>query len=134
MRPIQPKVTVGTLPFIALSLQLEPPVVDPHAGAVGLGVRQRKTGARGTLVVQQLAELRVGDRGMGKQQLARIERARIGTLLVGTSAKERDLEADRAVEPAGDVPPLGAKFRVSAMVTGKDELFSRNNFRVSNRL
>jgi len=102
--------------MVLVPLENQPPVVDPDAGALGLGVREREAGARRALLVDQAAALRVGDGGVGQQYLARIEAARVVGLLLRTRAEEGDLEADRAVEPAGDVPPLGAVVRMRAVI------------------
>src|SRR6185436_14807540 len=116
--------------LIAVALELEPPVVDPDAGAVELGVRERKTGARRALVGQQLAALRIGERRMRKDDLPRVEAARVVALLRRSGAEERDLEAERAIEPAGDVPPLGTKLGMRAVIARKDEALAWRDTRV----
>src|SRR3989442_3079147 len=105
----------------------QPPVVDPDAGAPGLGVRERETGARRALLVEQAAALRVGDGGVGKQYLARIEAARVVGLFLRTRAEEGDLEAHRPVEPAGDVPPLGAVVGMRAVIARELQAMVRND-------
>jgi putative ABC transport system permease protein len=107
--------------LVAVTLQLQPPVVDPHAGAAELGLREREAGARRALVVQQASARRVAQRGMREQHLLRVEAARVGALLLRPRAEERDLEAEAVLEPAGDVPPLDAKLGMRAVIARKDE-------------
>ena len=72
-REIEVEVARRDLRLVAVALELEAPVVDPHAGAVELGVREREAGARRALVVQQAAALRIGQRGVREQDLSRVE-------------------------------------------------------------
>src|SRR5207302_8128420 len=111
-RQVQVEFPRCDLRVVLISLEREPPVVDPDAGALGLGVRQREPGARRALLVDQAAALRVGDGGVGKQYLEWIEAARVVGLFSRPRAEESDLEAHRPVEPAGDIPPLGAVLRM----------------------
>src|SRR5204863_9335715 len=83
-----------------LAVLLEAPVVDPDAGALGLGVRERHARARRALLVDQAAALRVGERGVREEDLARVEAARVVALVLRPHTEERDLESHRAVEPA----------------------------------
>src|SRR5207302_535336 len=76
-RQVQVEFPRRDLRVVFVSLEHQPPVVDPDAGALGLGVRQREPGARRALLVDQAAALWVGDGGVGKQYLARIEAARV---------------------------------------------------------
>src|SRR6266513_5980465 len=116
---------------VLISLEHQPPVVDPDAGAVGLGLRQREPGARRALLVDQAAALRVGDGGVGKQYLERIEAARVVGLLLRPRTEESDLEAHRPVEPAGDIPPLGAVLRMRAVIAGKNKTRPRRDHRIA---
>src|SRR5258706_1184279 len=116
--------------LVEAALELEPTVVDPDAGAVELGMREREPGARRALVGQQLAALRVGERGVREDDLPRVEAARVVALLLRAGAKERDLEAERPVKPAGDVPPLVAGFGMRAVVARKDEALSGHDPRI----
>ena len=67
---------------------------------------------------------------MREQQLARREAARVVVAVPGSRAEKGDLEATGrrsfALQPAGHVPPLGAKARVRAVVARKAEhVFAR---------
>src|SRR5687768_1233774 len=116
------KITCHDRRVIALAIEFEPPVVDPHAGALELGVRERKAGASGALVVHQAAALRVAERRVREENLPGIEAARVIGDLFGTRAKKSDLKAQRSGEPAGDVPPLDAVVGMRAVVARKGEL------------
>ena len=77
------------------------PVVDPDRGSGFLGLREREPGARRALLVHQPAVPRIGDRRVGEQDLPWAEGAGIVLPDAGPRSEERDLEADRSVEPAG---------------------------------
>src|SRR5207237_9533608 len=117
---------VGTVAF-----EIERPVVDPDTGALGLGFGERVPGARGELVVYQAPALRIRNGGMREEHLAGVEAARIVALLFRSRAEEGDLEAERPVQPPGDVPPLGAAFRMRAMIA-RELQRARSDSRVAN--
>src|SRR5262249_54427796 len=50
--------------LVTLAFEFQAPVVDPDASAVELGVRQRQPGARGAFLVDEVATLRIGKRGV----------------------------------------------------------------------
>ena len=62
----------------------------------------------------------VGDGGVGKQQVAGGEAAAVVVRQARAAAEERDLEARTRrrgrAQPAGGVPPLGARAEVGAVV------------------
>jgi len=88
-RQVQVELARRDLRVVLVSLENQPPVVDPDAGALGLGVGERETGARRALLVDQAAALRVGDGGVSQQYLARIEAARVvGLLSCGRARKK----------------------------------------------
>src|SRR5437879_7761648 len=126
-RQVQVEFARCDLRVVLVPLEHQPPVVDPDAGALGLGVRERETGARRALLVDQAAALRIGDGGVGQQYLARIEAARVVGLFLRPRAEEGDLEAHRPVEPAGDVPPLGAVLGMRAVIARELQAMVRND-------
>src|SRR5207302_4462448 len=130
-RQVQVEFPRRDLRVVFVSFEHQPPVVDPDAGAAGLGVRQREPVARRTLLVDQAAALRVGDGGVGKQYLERIEAARVVGLFLRPRAEEGDLEAHRPAEPAGDIPPLGAVVRMRAVIARKNKLRPRRDQRIA---
>ena len=87
-----------------------------------------EAGAGRPFAVPQAAEFRVGDGGVGEDQLARGEAAGVALADAGTDAEESDLEAERpavlTLQPAGGVPPFGAEIRVGAEIVGKDQASS----------
>src|SRR3954454_25043618 len=87
---IQIKIRRRDACLIAIGLELELPVVDPDTGTVGLGVRQGKAGARRALIVHQPAALRIRQRSMREQDLARVEAAGIRAFLIRPRAEKRD--------------------------------------------
>src|SRR4051812_42452539 len=70
--------------------------------------------------------LRIGERGVREQDLARVEAARVVALLFRARAKERELEAERSIQPAGEVPPFGAKCGVRTVIAREDESARRD--------
>ena len=116
--------------LVARALERQAPVVDPYAGAVGLGVRERESGARRALVVHQPPALRVRERSMREKDLPGIEAARVVALLRRPRAEEGDLEADPAVEPAGDVPPFDAEIGMRAVIAWKRQPVPGNDARI----
>src|SRR5438477_7261246 len=58
---------------------------------------------------------------MGEEDLPGVEAARVVALLLGPCAEEGELEAERTIQPARHVPPLGAEFRMRAMVAREFE-------------
>src|SRR6266513_6337577 len=52
-RQVQVEFPRCDLRVVSIPLEREPPVVDPDAGALGLGVREREPGARRALLVDQ---------------------------------------------------------------------------------
>src|SRR6266850_390173 len=58
---------------------------------------------------------------MREEHLPRVEAARVVALLLGPRAEERDLKPERSVQPARDVPPLGAEFGMRAVVAREFE-------------
>src|SRR5207247_1872051 len=62
-----------------------------------------------------------------QQYLARIEAARVVGLFLRPRAEEGDLEAHRPVEPAGDVPPLGAVLGMRAVIARELQAMARND-------
>jgi hypothetical protein len=56
---------------------------------------------------------------------------------IGLGAKKRNLEAERHAapggQPAGDVPPLGAKLRMTAVISGKYQRLIGNYRRIGGR-
>src|SRR5580704_11215293 len=66
---------------------------------------------------------------MREQNLLGGKSARIVFIDCGARAEERHLETERVasagIEPSGDVPPLGAKFGMRAMVGGKTHRHAR---------
>src|SRR5258708_5405232 len=117
------------LGVVAVAFEKQLPVVDPDAGALGLGLGERVPGARSDLVVQQAGALRIRERGVREEHLARVEAARVVALLFRPRAEEGDLEAERPIEPSGDVPPLGAEIRMRAMIAREFER-ARRDYRV----
>src|SRR6185369_9038706 len=108
---------------IALTILREKPVVDPDLGSLAGKAGTAKTAARRALGITQAAQLRVGDGGMGEDQLARREGARVVLAEAGADAEEGALKTQRTavrqVQPAGGVPPLVAEIRVGAVVAGE---------------
>src|ERR1700722_19142468 len=94
-------------------LALELPVIDPHIGVAGRRLGQVQAGAPDALVLPQTAALRVADGAMCDQDLPGGERTGVVLVDVGLGPKESDLKSQRLAvlrgQPAGDVPPLGAK-------------------------
>jgi hypothetical protein len=86
---------------------------------------QAKAGPGDPLVMEQFSHRRIGQGGMGEQHLPGGKGAGIGLVDIGPGAKEGDLEAHGqapfSLDPAGHVPPLGAKRGVCAMVAGKGD-------------
>jgi hypothetical protein len=124
-RKVEVEIARGDLRLVALPLQLEPPVVDPDAGAVELGVREREAGAGGALVVREPAALRIGERRVREEDLSGVEFARIVAGLFRPRAEECDLESNRPARcpyPAGDVPPLDAELGMCAVIAREGEL------------
>src|SRR5258708_21755566 len=107
---------------VSVSVLLQAPVVDPDAGAGFRGLRERDPGARRALLVHQPAVPRIGDRRVREQDLSRAEGAGIILGDVRPCPEERDLEADRPIEPAGDVPPLRAEIRMRAVIARERKL------------
>ena len=109
------------------SLPLQRPAADAQVGVVHRGPRQRRGlvagPARDALRVQVRPGGQVGQRGMGKQQVARGEAAvqRFGQ--AGAAAEEGDLKAEALIagptQLAGDVPPLDGGAEVRAVVARK---------------
>ena len=91
---------------------------------------QREARARRALVGQQLATLRIGERRVRQDDLPRIEAARVVALLFRASAEECDLEAERPVEPARDVPPFGTELGMRAVIAWKNEALARRDARI----
>ena len=89
------------------------------------GVGDAEPLARGALVVPQPSFARVGDRGVGEQQLPGREVAGVVFLQQRAIAKEGDLDAEvpaaLVLHPAGDVPPLGPVAGMRTMVARKDQ-------------
>jgi hypothetical protein len=89
--------------------------------------RLRETPARagGALIVPQSADARIRDRRVREQQLDRRKTTRTGPRDTRPRAKKGDLDAEvvavAVVHPTGDVPPLGAKRRVAAVIARKRE-------------
>src|SRR5687767_4014394 len=106
---LQIEIARGDACVVAIAVLLEPPVVDPYAGALELGVRERESGARGALVVHQPPALGIAQRRVREEDLARVELARVIGFLLRPGAKERDLEPERTCQPSRDVPPLDAR-------------------------
>src|SRR5581483_10031012 len=109
----------------AISVALEPqrPVVD---GNLGGGLREScetKACTRHALVGPQSPQPRIGDGGVGEQELARCEGARVVFLHFGPIAEEGDLHAviapARILQPTGDVPPLGSIIGMGTVIAWK---------------
>jgi hypothetical protein len=100
----------------------ETPVVDAHVGVLEACLDEWGEDARRALVVQQPPVGRVGERGVGEEELPRAEAARV-VLRVGVShAEESDLESERAarrVQVSRHVPPLDAMTGVRARIARK---------------
>src|SRR5437764_8810838 len=64
---------------------------------------------------------RIRERRVREEHLPRVEAARVVALLLGPRAEEGDLEAERAIQPAGDVPPFGAELRMRAVIARENE-------------
>src|SRR2546423_2706965 len=79
------------------ALEHHAPVVEPHTGAVRLGLRKGKAGTRRALLVDQTTALRVGERSVGKNNLPGIEAAGVIALLFGPGSEKRDLKTIRLV-------------------------------------
>src|SRR5690348_16175389 len=68
---------------------------------------------------------------MRKEDLPRVEGARVVGLLVRAGAEEGHLKTHRVVEPTGDVPPLGAELRMRAVVAREGESPPRSHLRIN---
>jgi len=108
--------------------------MDVRGGFGGTGEIECR--ARDPLIVAKAPERRVGDRGVGKDQLPRRECARTRLRDPWTAAEERDLDTDLAVlsiaKPARDIPPLGAKGGVAAVIARERQRQPRD-FRIGDR-
>src|SRR3954470_18930066 len=101
---------------------LQTPIVE-HDISVAFGrLSKTETGARCTLIMEEVPYGRVRQRGMREQNLFCGKHAGIVFIDRRTRAEERHLEAERLVlagiEPTRDVPPLHAKRGMRAMVGG----------------
>jgi len=109
----------------AVGQATQPPVVDRHVGVAARGLREAQPLACDPLAVQQMADCRIGERGVREQDLARRERARVIRADPRGGAEEGDLEAamraPRSVDPPGDVPPFGTVIGMRAMIAREDE-------------
>jgi hypothetical protein len=112
----------------AVGVAHEAPVVELYVGIAFLCVHQAEALARAFLVVQQLAGGRIGERGMGEDQLPWRELARVRRVMSGSGAEEGDLETERfpiwRFQPAGGVPPLRAEGGMRTEVAWKLQRFS----------
>ena len=93
-------------------------------GVTRRGGRDAEAAAGDACIVAQSALLEVGQRGVGEDQLAGGETARMSGRNPGRGAKERDLEAPEprlGLEGAGDVPPFGPGLGMSAEVGGETQ-------------
>src|SRR5690606_22387717 len=111
---------------IDITFPTQRPVIDVHGETALLGFGQAEAGARRTFCTQQRTLLRIADRSMRKQQLLRRKARRIVFVEAGAGAEEGDLEATfhagLIFHPACDVPPFGAKLRMTALVLWKGNL------------
>src|SRR5450631_2508960 len=100
-------------------------------------VDESHSGTANALVLPQPAAVRVADGAMRDQQLMRCEGARIVLVNIGLGAKKRDLKAQRLAvlggQPTGDVPPLGAKLRVAAIIRGKYQRLTGSDWCIGGR-
>jgi hypothetical protein len=111
--------------LVAIAGARERPVVDESPCRFRLDPREAESRARRALVVVETAVPRIGERRMREHELPRRERASIRLGNARPVAKERDLHtplpARGVPDPAGGVPPLGAKLRVGAVIARKHE-------------
>src|SRR5580698_1611029 len=96
-----------------------------------LGTRQALRGAANSLVLPQRAALRIAQRAMRDDDLVRRELAGITGVDIGFGTEKGNLKSKRftafGCEPTGDVPPLGAKLRMTPQVLGKAQGMSGCN-------
>src|SRR5579859_4103704 len=87
--------------------------------------------------MQQSPDRWIGERCVGEQHLLGREGAGICRIDRGAGAKEGDLEAEvvtiSGAQPAGHIPPLGAKLWVGAAISGKSDRRFGPHRRVSRR-
>jgi hypothetical protein len=83
------------------------------------------------LIMQQLAGFGIGQRDVGKDQLLGREAAGVVGIMAGARAEKGHLKTQRLLvrrfQPAGDIPPLGAEFRVRAEVAREAQRTSRQH-------
>ena len=122
-RQLQAEVARRHLRQVGAVQALERPVVQAQIGVTLAGLRDREPLTRYALVVPEAAAPKVGQRGVGKQQMARSkarshclrglqpypEESQLKAQIVPLFARAR-----RAV--TGDVPPFGAQLRMAAEI------------------
>ena len=116
---------------VAIDLLLELPVADPDFGLIGGESGPAKTNAGRTFVVTQTPVRRIGNCGMGKDQLARRKGAGIAFADAGANTEKGGLKTQRAairqIQPTGGVPPFGAEIRVRAVIGRETQRSTRQH-------
>ncbi len=101
----------------------ELPVADPHPRVGSVGTREIEHRARCALVVQQSARPGIRERRVGEHELPRREPAGARLCHARPAAEERHLEAVflpvARFDLPGEVPPLGTKVGVRAVIARK---------------
>ena len=109
-RQVELDVASADARLVAITLELQPPVVDRRRSVGSACASENRAPRAGR------QSRRAGRERRMREMIPRIEAARL-LLCSSGRAKERDLEG-AAIQPSGDVPPLGAELK-SAVIARK---------------
>ncbi len=131
------EVTSVDLRPVAVAHLLQLPSSNPDIRAPAFGSSEPETAAGDFLGGEQMPNARIADRRLGEINLLRIEGAGVFPNLGRAQAKKSDLKAQRrprrGVQMAGDVPPLEAKLRMTAIGIGKPQRLAGADFHLGRR-